>query len=63
MDVAQNILVVKTMSGMAMAVCAAIDGMEWEEIVGSVAGDDTIICVVRSKEAVGTVMEKIRKII
>lgn len=63
MDVAENILVVKTISGMAMAVCAAIDGMDWEEIVGSVAGDDTIICVVRSKEAVGAVMEKIQKII
>ena len=43
MDMAQNILVVKTISGMAMAVAAAIDAMNWNEVVGCIAGDDTII--------------------
>ncbi len=38
MDMAQNILVIKTVSGMAMAVCAALDAMKWNEIVGSIAG-------------------------
>ena len=44
MDMAQNILVIKTVSGMASAVCAAIDAMKMREIVGSIAGDDTIMC-------------------
>lgn len=63
MDMAQNMLVIKTVAGMANAVCAALDAMEWKEIVGSVAGDDTIICAVRSVEDTVQVMEKIRKIV
>ena len=42
MDMAQNILVVKTVSGMAMAVAASIDAMQWPEVAGCIAGDDTI---------------------
>ena len=45
MDMAQNILVIKTVAGMAMAVCLAIDAMNWSEVVGSIAGDDTIMMV------------------
>ena len=41
MDCAQNILVIKTVSGMAMAVGAALDNIGWKEIVGCIAGDDT----------------------
>ena len=48
MDMAQNILVVKTVSGMAMAVAAAIDAMKFHEVVGSIAGDDTIFCAIRT---------------
>ena len=48
MDMAQNILVIKTVSGMAMAVAAAMDAMHLHEIVGCIAGDDTIMCAVRS---------------
>ncbi len=59
MDMAQNILVVKTVSGMAMAVAAAIDAMKLKEIVGSIAGDDTIMMAVRTVEDTETVMEKI----
>ena len=43
MDMAQNILIIKTVSGMASAVCAAIDAMKMREIVGSIAGDATIM--------------------
>ena len=46
MDTAGNILVVKTVSGMAMAVAAALDAMQIKEILGCIAGDDTIMCVV-----------------
>ena len=63
MDMAQNILVIKTVSGMAMAVCAAIDAMEWKEVVASIAGDDTIMCAIRSVEDTIKVMDKISKII
>lgn len=63
MDKAQNILVIKTVAGMASAVCAAIDAMEWNEVVGSIAGEDTIMCAIRSVEDMVEVMEKIRKIV
>lgn len=63
MDMAQNILVIKTVSGMAMAVAAAIDAMKWKEVVGSIAGDDTIMCAIRSVEDTVAVMAKIRKIV
>ena len=63
MDMAQNILVVKTVSGMAMAVAAALDAMECHEIVGSIAGDDTIMCAVRTTEDTVTLMERLKKIV
>lgn len=63
MDMAQNILVIKTVSGMAGAVCAAIDAMQINEIVGSIAGDDTIMCAIRSVDDTIVLMKKIRKIV
>lgn len=63
MDMAQNILVIKTVSGMAMAVAAAVDAMKWNEVVGSIAGDDTIMCAIRSVKDTVAVMDKIRKIV
>ena len=63
MDSAQNILVIKTVSGMAMAVAAAIDDMNWHEVVGCIAGDDTIMCAIRTIEDVELVMEKFRRIV
>jgi len=63
MDRAQNILVIKTVSGMAMAVAAALDALQMNSIVGCIAGDDTIMCAVRTAEETVTVMEKLRKII
>lgn len=62
MDMAQNILVIKTVSGMAMAVAAALDAMKWQEIVGCIAGDDTIMCAVRTVDDTIILMEKIRSI-
>lgn len=63
MDKAQNILVVKTVSGMAMAVAAAIDALKMEEVVGCIAGDDTIMCAIRTCEDVEFVMDKLTKIV
>lgn len=59
-DSAENILVIKTVPGMAMAVAAGIDSMHIEEILGCIAGDDTIMCVVRAKELIDAVKERIR---
>ena len=63
MDMAQNILVLKTVSGMAMAVAAALDSLQMSEIVGCIAGDDTIMAAIRSVDDTITVMERIRKLI
>jgi len=62
MDMAQNILVIKTGVGMAMAVAAALDAINFHEIVGSIAGDDTIMCAVRSVDDTIIVMDKLRKL-
>lgn len=63
MNMAQNILVIKTVSGMAMAVCAALDALHMNEIVGTIAGDDTIMCAVRSVEDTKNLMNKLKKIL
>lgn len=62
MDMAQNILVIKTVSGMAMAVAAALDELHFHEIVGCVAGDNTIMCAVRSVDDTIIVMDKLKKL-
>lgn len=62
-DMAQNILVIKTVSGMAMAVAAALDAIHFHEVVGCIAGDDTIMCAVRSVDDAIIVMEKIKKMV
>lgn len=63
METAQNILVIKTVSGMAMAVAAALDAMHFQEIVGSIAGDDTIMAALRSAEDANAVKAKINEMI
>ena len=63
MDLAKNIVVIKTVSGMAGAVCAAIDAMKFQEMVGSIAGDDTIMCIIRDDEEAVKIMKKLRKIV
>ena len=63
MDMAQNILVIKTVSGMAMAVAEALDVIGFHEIVGCVAGDNTIMCAVRTVDDTIILMDKLKKII
>lgn len=50
-DVAQNIVVINTMPGLASAAAAALDGMDIPDVVGSLAGDDTAILIMRTNEA------------
>ncbi len=61
-DTAQNILVVKTVPGMAMAVAAALDNMQCDEIVGSIAGDDTIMCAVRTSAEAQSLLTRLKKL-
>ncbi len=63
MDMAQNIIIVKTVSGMAMAVAAALDALHIHGIMGCIAGDDTLMCVIKTTEETIGVMEKLNKII
>lgn len=60
---AQNILVLKTVSGMAMAAAAALDALKFPEIVGCIAGDDTIFVAVRTVEEAQILMDKIHGLI
>lgn len=61
MTQADNLVVIKTVSGMAMAVAAAIDALGIEEIAGSIAGDDTIMCAIKSADLVPFVMAQLNE--
>ena len=61
-DYAQNIVVIKTLVGMAMAVAAALDSMENSEIMGTIAGDDTIFCVVKNESKAVKLTENLKAI-
>ena len=63
MEIAENILVIKTVSGMAMAVGAAVDAMSIENVVGCIAGDDTIMCIIKTKEDAPVVKARIEEAI
>jgi len=56
---AGHMLVLRTRSGMAMAVALAMDEMEFKEILGSVAGDDTVICVARTEAEARSLRERL----
>ena len=60
---AQNLLVVKTIVGSAQPVAAALDDQEWEEVVGTIAGDDAILIVCPDKEAAKQVAERIERML
>ncbi len=63
MEQAGNLLVIKTVSGMAMAIAAAIDAMTLEGMVGSIAGDDTIMCAIKTEDIVPQVMDQLKQMI
>lgn len=62
-DQGQNILVIRTVPGMVMGVAAALDALNWEEILGSIAGDDTVMCVARTLEEASSVAERLKSIL
>ena len=63
MALAQNLLVMKTVPGMAMALAAAVDALKIEEVVGCIAGDNTIMMAMQNEEAAAAVMDKIGRMI
>jgi len=63
MDYAQNMIVIHTLGGMGMAVAVALDNMQNNEILGTIAGDDTVFCVVRSHNQAAVIIEKLYRII
>ncbi|MBQ1458444.1 arginine repressor [Butyrivibrio fibrisolvens] len=63
MDKAGNMLVLRTVSGMAMAVAAALDALHLSQIIGCIAGDDTIFAAIRTEEDVQEVIDRIREML
>ncbi len=59
---AGNLVVIRTSPGIAMAVATAIDDLSWDEVMGCIAGDDTIFCAVHNEEEARQVKERISKI-
>lgn len=60
-DYAQNIVVIKTYAGMAQAVCAAIDSMVFDSVLGTLAGDDTLIMICRTQENALRCVKELKK--
>ena len=63
LDYSQNIIVIKTLNGMGMAVGVAIDSMETNDILGSIAGDDTVLLICETAEDGKTVADKLSAIV
>jgi len=62
-DYAENLVVMRTLPGNAHAVAALFDALDWAEVLGTVAGDDTILLISRSKESAGAVVDRIKAIL
>lgn len=61
-DYANNIIVVKTLPGMAQASASAIDSLKWQDIIGTIAGDDTIMIVCRAEKIAEQLVNKFNKL-
>ena len=60
-DYAQNLIVIKTMPGLANAACSAIDKLELPEMLGTLAGDDTCVVIMRDNASAATFYAEIRE--
>ena len=63
LDNVGNLIVIKTLSASANAAAEAIDSMKWSEVLGSIAGDNTILVIARSEEAVESLMVRFNTLI
>ena len=62
-DYAQNLVVIKTITGMANAACEVFDAMVWNDVVGTLSGDDTFLVLMRSEDAARTLVGELAKYI
>ncbi len=60
---AQNIVVVQCLPGMAQAACAAMDSLHWDQVIGTLAGDDTFICVVTGEPEAAELVLELKKML
>jgi len=60
---AENIVVIRCYAGMANAACAALDSIQWKSVVGTIAGDDTIMCVMKNKDAAKDFARQLQKLL
>lgn len=61
LDQGQNIVCVHCHNGMAQAVCAAMDSLKWDGVVGTIAGDDTIFVLCRTNEAASALINELSR--
>ncbi|KNZ43601.1 arginine repressor [Acetobacterium bakii] len=61
-DYVENNIVLRTLPAMAQAAALAIDGLEWTEVVGTIAGDDTIFVLIRNRDIVPEIVGKFKKL-
>lgn len=59
----ENLVLIRTIPGNAHALASLLDNSNWEEVIGTVAGDDTILLVIKPKEAVSAVLERINQLL
>lgn len=60
---AGNIVVIKCLSGMAQAACAAMDAMHWDTVVGTLAGEDTFLCIVKDEDQAIALTTELKKLL
>ena len=61
-DYSENLIVVNTLPGTAQGIAALIDNSNWDHVIGTIAGDDKIMIIVKPKDAVGKVLERLNKL-
>ena len=62
-DSVGNLIVIKTLTASANAACEAIDSMKWGEVLGTIAGDNTLLVIARSEEAVEEMVARLHELI
>lgn len=62
-DFSENLVLIRTLPGAAQGVASAIDHSGWKEIIGTVAGDDTILIIVKPRDVVGQVVERLESLL
>lgn len=61
-DYSENLIIIKTTTGTAQGVAAALDDLDWKEVMGTIAGDDSILVIVRKKQQVEKVLNGLYKL-